>query len=648
MKAFLAGFLHLTATLVGPDPNFPKPAIDRIRVVGDTVWFEGTRGFDTVSTRYCFVRRTATWCHLPRQRVDVAPIRALPRTPAESLGLVPGLRLLCRPLDDDPSSCREAYGVLSVDDGRVHWLVPHTSRAIRVTLQRAIELETDQLPEMTTSVTAYVADARSIWFGLGGAISEGDGAFGGLLRFDRERRTVETITHPKLASASVTALAIDGGVLWIGTMHPEEHGPYGSTGVLKRDLRTGRWTQLDAATTALPDNLVHTLAAAGGALYVATTDGLAVLDSKSGSWSVRYFRRTIIADSVVYALSTDRPADELYDETMYLVMDELRVTRRGAFVRAMREARHDYLARHTDSLVGSFVDVLSHPVLLPFLVEALENPDAQYLAVAALAATGDRRALPPLRDAFARSTNGRVSIAAAMARLGDSASLAWLHRELLSTQSSHHRDGIVTLLLRLRDTTSIEPIYTALVRAHDDNERQFFVRSLGAYRSIAVWRRMVDTGRQVPGLRRTLVEEADSLALDDPIVAAALGEWSLALIDSVRPGISPGRAFAVAARVRPREAVRTIMRAFAADERLAASAVPQLIMLTGVDSAPAVRPSVSDARIAWQFWTAWWRANSTSYTVVSREAGARAYRRWLDRVVARERVEYERSRPRRG
>lgn len=644
MKALLAGILHLASTLVGPDPTFPKPAIDRIRIIGDTTWFEGTRGFDTAGARYCFVRRTGRWCHLPRPRVGGAASRTIPRTPAESIALAPGLRLLCKPLADDPSRCREAFGLLSEDDGRVHWLVPQAPRATRVALQRAIELETEQLPEMATSVTVYAADPHSIWFGLGGAISEGHGAFGGLLRFDRERRTLETITHPRLASASVTALAIDGDALWIGTMHPEEHGPYGSTGVLKRDLRSGRWTRLDSATTKLPDNLVHTLAAADGALYVATTDGLATFDAKSGGWSVRYFRRMIVADSVVYALSTERPADERHDEMTYLVMQELRVKRRAAFVAAMRQARRDYLARNVDSLVGSFVDILSHPALIPFLVEALAIPETHYLAVSALASIGDARALPPLRDAFARFPNGRLSVAVAMAKLGDSASLAWLHRQLLSSPPSDHRDGIITELLRLRDTASIEPIFAVLMRERDDDTRRFIVRSLREYRSVALWRRMVDTARRTPALRRSLVDEADSLALDDPVVATALGEWSLALIENGRPGYASDPAFAVAARVGSRDAVRTIMRAFAADERWAPSAVPQLILLTGVDSAPPVRPSGSGARVAWEFWTEWWRTNGTTYKVVSREDGLRAYRLWFDRVLARERLERERDR----
>jgi hypothetical protein len=649
VKALLIAVLPLIGnTAAGPDPTFPKPAIERVRIVGDTVWFEGTRGFDTVGTRYCFVRRTAGWCHLPRKRVAFSSIPRIPRTPAESLVVAPGVTLLCRPVEADPSSCHNAYGVLSADDGRVGWLTPQASPATRDALQRAIKLETAEPPEMSTSITAHATDDRSIWFGLGGAISEGDGAFGGLLRFDRVRRTVETITHPKLASASVTGLAIDGDALWIGTMHPEEHGPYGSTGVLRRDLRTGRWTQLDSATTELPDNLVHALAAAAGALYVATVDGLAAFDAKSGRWNVRYFRRTIIADSVVYELATARPADEYHDETTYLVMEELHVKRRGEFVAAMHQARSDYLATNHDSLVGSFVDVLTHPVLIPFLVEALEVPDARSLAVAALAEIRDPRTLPPLRDLFSRAPE-RVSIAAAMAQIGDSASLAWLHAELRSSTSSRGRAYIIGALDRLRDTTSVEPIFAALGRERDDQTREYIARSLARYRSVAIWRRMVDTAGRMREMRRMLVDLADSVALNDSTTAAALGEWSLALIGSEPPSRSADPALAIAARLRPHEAVRTIMRVFAADERWAESAVPQLIMLTGVDSGPAVRPwRERGRRLAWEFWTAWWRTNASSYRVVSRDEGARAQRRWLDRVIARERLQYQRAGSRRS
>jgi hypothetical protein len=174
-------------------------------------------------------------------------------------------------------------------------------------LQRAAGIETDEPPGMSEFVTAWAASNDAVWFGLGGGFPEGYGAYGGLLRFDRTRRTVETIVHSGLAGATVTALAIDGDSLWVGTLHPAEFGPVGETGILCRDLRTGQWTRLDPAGAWLPDKVIQSVAAHDGTLYVATREGLAAFDTRSGRWSVRYFRRTNLAGSIGHVLVERRP-----------------------------------------------------------------------------------------------------------------------------------------------------------------------------------------------------------------------------------------------------------------------------------------------------------------------------------------------------
>ena len=302
MNLALAAFL-----LVQGGGGLPKPAIRQIRVAPDTVWFVGDRGFDTVGVRYCFARRTREWCPLPASTPSVPPPLSVPATPNDSVAVAPGLTLLCRPHLESGAHC-DAYGLQSADDGRVHWLIPRLTRASRALLTRAIDLETEQTLSMSTIVSAHVVEPQAVWLGLAGGFPEGEGAFGGLLRFHRARRTIETIVHPKLAAATVTALAIDRRALWVGTAHPGEFGYWGSTGILRRDLATGRWSTLDSATTPLPDNLVQALAAVGGALYVATQDGLAVVDLRTGQWTVRYFRRTSVAGSDVYALDA-RPLE---------------------------------------------------------------------------------------------------------------------------------------------------------------------------------------------------------------------------------------------------------------------------------------------------------------------------------------------------
>jgi hypothetical protein len=309
VNPFLLGVLALVSSwLSQARPEIAKPWIQRVRIVGDTVWFEGDRGYDSVKVRYCFARRTGAWCRLPRLGAAERQNALVPRGRADSVALAPGFALVCRPPIVSSGDC-ETFGVRARGDTSVYPLVARASTTALAMLQRAAKLETDQPPAMSEFVTAWATTRDAIWFGLGGGFPEGYGAYGGLLRFDRTRRTVETIVHAGLADATVTGLAIDGDTLWVGTIHPAEYGPVGSTGVLCQDLRTKRWTTLDSAGAWLPDKVIQTLAAHDGALYIATRDGLAAFDTRTSRWTVRYFRRRVIAGSIGYELSDRRPAD---------------------------------------------------------------------------------------------------------------------------------------------------------------------------------------------------------------------------------------------------------------------------------------------------------------------------------------------------
>ena len=618
MNVLFASLLLGTA-VSGPDPTFPKPTIERVRIVGDTVWFEGTRGFDTVSTRYCFVRPTGSWCRLPHAPSEKPVGDPLPRSPRDTIALAPGLRVVCRPSDSWPESC-ETFAVMSSDDRRVHWLIPQATQLTRHALQRAIGLETDQSPEMSTFLTSRAIDDRAVWFGMGGGFPEGDGAFGCLLRFDRQQRTIETITHPKLANATVTGIVIEGGALWIGTVHPGEYGPWGSTAILRRDLRSGSWSQLDSATTDLPDNLIRALASADGTLYLATEDGLAAFDVKSNRWNVRYFRRTIIADSIVYALATARPTDEASDEAMFVLMQQLGVSRRAAFIAAMRQIAPERLHRVLVPTDGTFAEALAHPALVPFLVEALANPQASILA------------------------------ASALARIGDVKGLGLLHRRLQPEFPPHVRREALNALRTVRDTASIAPVVAvAGHRDTPDDLRRAALEALQAYGSVPVWRAIVDTASRAPALRASIVAVADSVALSDSVVQKVVGDWAIALLDRGDDQHAHA-AMKMAAHLRPHDAVRALVKAVSTSEIWGPAAAQELVRLTGVDSAPAADPwSPEGRRAAQQFWDDWWTANATRYVVVSPDVGHRAYDAWYERIIRQRKLERaRRSNPRRG
>jgi hypothetical protein len=303
----IGGLALAVSTLLQAGPSLPKPWIHQVRVIGDTVWFEGERGYDSVQVRYCFARRSGEWCRLPRPGPTQKSGSRIPRRRADAIALAPGLSLVCRP--PIPAGDCETFGVRARGDTSLYPLVPSASETILAMLQRAARLETEEPPTMSEFVTAWATADDAVWFGLGGGFPEGYGAYGGLLRFDRTRRTVETIVHPGLAGATVTGLAIDRDTLWVGTLHPAEYGPVGSTGVLCRDLRTGRWATLDSAGAWLPDKVIQAIAAHDGTLFIATREGLAAFDTRTARWSVRYFSRTTIAGSIGYALAESRPRD---------------------------------------------------------------------------------------------------------------------------------------------------------------------------------------------------------------------------------------------------------------------------------------------------------------------------------------------------
>ncbi len=636
MNALFAALLLLQG-----GSSFPKPTIDHIAVTGDTVWFEGARGFDAERRRYCYVRRSGGWCRFPRATAGEGPRSRVPRSPRDSLPIGRGLTLVCRPYAEGSDEC-ETFGVLTGDDRREHWLVPHVTLASRQSLLRAIPLETDEAPQVSGAVTAYASAEDAVWFGLGGGFPEGEGAFGGLLRYDRARRTVETVTHPGLANATVTGLAIYGGELWIGTAHPGEFGFWGSTGILRRDLRNGRWTTLDSATTPLPDNLVRTLAVAGDVVGVATRDGLAVFDPKTRRWAVRYFRRTIVTDSIVYALAVARPADEAGDEALFVLMESLGVRRREAFAAAVRTAGTERLRTLLTGEITS-EDALADRTLVPFLVEALQSPRASGLAAGALARIGDRSAAPAIRTALVRATSAEAAapLAAALARLRDSTGLAWLHRNLVAGAPSYVQRDVIVTLASIRDPSSVSPLLSVAARRGTGSElRLAAVDALRAYESPSVWRRMVESAAPEPELRPLVIEAADSVAVRDSTVARTLGDWAFELLGAGRTRDRLDGAIRLVARLRPHDAVPALVRAVV-DSMSGGTAAHELVRLTGAIDAPTIDPWRGERgrRAAQEFWQTWWTANRATYRVVPHDVGERAYRAWLTRVRERERAE---------
>jgi hypothetical protein len=188
---------------------------------------------------------------------------------------------------------------------------------------------------------------------------------------------------------------------------------------------------------------------------------------------------------------------------------------------------------------------------------------------------------------------------------------------------------------RLRDTTSVEPILAVAVHAQSpDVLRREAAHALSGYRSIVVWRRLIDAAVQAPALRFAVVSTADSVALGDSVITRLVGDWALTLLDGPPEEYQLQSVVGVAVRLRPREAVASLVRLLSTYEGAVPLAAQQLVRLTGVENAPLVDLWSLDGRqVTQEFWSAWWSANAASYDVVSPDVGKRVFDIWFQGMV---------------
>jgi hypothetical protein len=245
----------------------------------------------------------------------------------------------------------------------------------------------------------------------------------------------------------------------------------------------------------------------------------------------------------------------------------------------------------------------------------------------------------------AASVDAGAPLAAALARLDDSTGLAWLHRVLASNRHWHLQRGVTATLGSIRHASSVSPLLSFAARRGVDPElRRAAVDALRAYESATVWRRMVETAVGQPELRQVVIDAADSVAVADPTVSRALGDWALQLLGTADARPRLDGAIRLASRLRPHDAVPALVRALA-DSVSGGAAAHELVRLTAVENAPVLDPWRGElARAAArQFWEAWLAANRTTYRVAPPDVGERAYRAWLARVRDRERAQRQRG-----
>lgn len=610
------------------------PALWAVRVGGDTVWFLGEISrYAPPPPSFGYVRATGEWVRAG-PRADLDRGSGPPHEPArDTVEVATGVTLIRRGYETG------AGDLVVLADGAVVPVPAEVPPEVKKRLVAPILERSHPRPDLEEaaatfpverSVSAWTADDSTVWLGRAGMWTEGTGGLGGIVRVDRRDGRVESYWTEHLMDATVTGLALAGDRLWIGTLHPGEYGPRGSTAVLRLDPETGAWDRLTPAGSALPSSLVWGLAGARDTVWIATDSGLAVVDAASGEWQVRSLVPELEGDSVVFALRSGAAPDPVRD-VAFVLMERLGVERRAAFLAAARRAPPGPFADVYRQNVG-WDRPLADSVFVPFLLEALGRraTDAS-LALAALGGIPAPLWDPaPVRDILARRDPYlRTGAARALARAGYGDGVEWLRRELRAPSPGVDWSEVVSTLGEIRDTASIP----ALAEAVEERRGGVPYRALRAMRSDSAWRALLRVATRLPEIQRSLfhdvVEDTLAAPLHDPAFQAAVEK----LARGATTAHDDERRLAGAAFLLQRgdtTAVAPILDLLA-DNRDPWGPAVTLVRITGVDTAPPVPAwdaTAADRARALEFWTGWWEENVDTFRPVPRERGLEALRRW--------------------
>lgn len=157
---------------------------------------------------------------------------------------------------------------LAPERHRLHPLpVPTYARFARMRPERVRDGYSSEFTELEAAVGAFQVVRDTVWFGTNFYDGEGTTGVGAVGSFALATRRYDVRYSPALADWSTSALAADGGALWLGLVVYPEGAPQ-SGGVLRYDRRTGA-----ARRYALPE-VVNALVPWGGTVYAGTVDGV--------------------------------------------------------------------------------------------------------------------------------------------------------------------------------------------------------------------------------------------------------------------------------------------------------------------------------------------------------------------------------------
>jgi hypothetical protein len=642
--------------LAGPDPTFPTPVVTRIEMRGDTVWFVGGARDGAPPVAYCHVRSTGRWCRaMPPASLSPVPPTSGEQVdslrPGTRLPLAAGWTLSCAASPDDAERCGPRLQLRSPSGQQVSLTT------------RGVGAVANAVP-FSTRPGAWTTRGAVLWLGLQGYSTEGEEERGGLVALDSTTGTARWMTHRWLDAATVTAIAPDSAGLWIGTAHQGEYGVYGNTGLVRHEpaagTRPARWSRVTAAQGALPDDLVHAVAANAGFVAVATSAGLAVRGS-DGRWVRRFWHLAMSGDSIVHELALEGPEDPGSARALrFLTVQSLRVPNAGAVLAALER---DSIALYEGVDMASegpgmdrVAPALAVPALAGPLSDAVRRGAGQVspIVITAVGLLGAPGVTEALRPVLARPDEEGVrtrEAAVALARLGDPAGSRWIRARLAAEPGEDHMpfaDPRVTAAIsaaRAQDHGGL-PLIVALlgreilppgVGGRNDHGPQpinhetgaGLLTALTAYGTPQAWRAAVAAVRARPVLRVAFLAAAsdDSAATSDPMVREAIVRETIAALGETGDGptIAIRAAVSVARDARVVDALVARLRQGlpAHDYR---EAIVALVNLTGRHDAPYLdfQFERTTADRAGQFWLRWLGQRGPGVAPVTPDVGREA------------------------
>ena len=152
----------------------------------------------------------------------------------------------------------------------------------------------------------FVRLGDTLWFGLAGGFTGGEGQLGGLVAYDTKRGAFSVVRHKFIVDVAVTRLLSVGDELWIGT---GRYGPSRLEGVrgmlLYRPARR-EWRQFGLDNSRISGDLVYDALTRGREVWVTTNQGISRYDLDKHLWSSWYWHR---ASDGGFELGRDHPLE---------------------------------------------------------------------------------------------------------------------------------------------------------------------------------------------------------------------------------------------------------------------------------------------------------------------------------------------------